>query len=79
MNTDTNDSNKSTEETSTNLAETIGVVRASLETIEDSDPVDERRCEARVDETGRYWLADPTNADEAYIWTRQTIDVEAVR
>ena len=37
------------------------------------------RIQQRVDETGRFWLEDRENREEAYVWSRQTIDVEAVR
>lgn len=79
MSTDTNDTDNAdgTNSTNTTLAETVGVVRGSLERLEDDQ--DDRDCEARVDETGRFWLEDPENTDEAYLWTRTTIDVEAVR
>ena len=77
MNTDTNDSNKSTEAKSTNLAETAGVVRGALDRLEDD--ADESRCEARVDEAGRFYLEDPENPEEAYLWSRETINIEVVR
>jgi hypothetical protein len=37
------------------------------------------RVQSYVDETGRYRLEDRENPDEAYLWSRKTIDVEAVR
>ncbi|WP_226041541.1 hypothetical protein [Natrinema sp. DC36] len=37
------------------------------------------RVQSAVDVHGRYWLRDRKNPDEAYIWSRQTIDVEVVR
>ncbi|MDQ2052925.1 hypothetical protein RBH26_21010 [Natronolimnohabitans sp. A-GB9] len=58
-------------------AETIGAIRALLDRLEEDDDED-YQCQARVDETGRFWLQDPAN-DEAYLWSRQTIDVEVVR
>ena len=79
MNTDTNDTDNDNGSNSTNtLAESVGVVRGALERL-GLDDQDGRNCEARVDETGRFYLEDPENAEEAYLWTRHTIDVEAVR
>ncbi|QLG47871.1 hypothetical protein [Natrinema halophilum] len=37
------------------------------------------RVESAVDVHGRFWLQDRENPDEAYLWSRETIDVEGFR
>ena len=76
-NTDHSENADGTNSTETTLAVTAGVVRGALDRIEDDG--DETRCEARVDETGRFYLEDPENPDEAYLWSRETIEVGVVR
>ncbi|NUC71746.1 hypothetical protein HTZ84_05380 [Haloterrigena sp. SYSU A558-1] len=73
MNTNEDHDENANGTNSTNLAETVGVVRSALARLEDNS--DQPSCQAHVEETGYYVLKDPSNGGA---WIR-TQDIEEVR